>query len=138
MEKTIKNEEKYINDKLKRFTIWTTNVDKKYDYRILINDKYNNDYNSNFDLNGSLLNLKNKYSYIKSIEGSVENRKFIITFSDSDILNKKYYNLILEINNLIRNYIVDQGIYDIETDCNCNNFLLFDYSLFSTFIEIRL
>lgn len=108
-------------------------VEMKYSFRLKCHDEYKNDCISRQDLNGSILELKDKYNSIDSISGSPESFKYIISFKNPKKLDNDSEPIINDINDILKSYLINQGL-----EMTSSNFLLFDFSKFSSFIEIRL
>lgn len=108
-------------------------VEKKYDFRIKAHVAYKNDSKEDYDLNGKILNLKDKYKSVKGISGSIEDNRFIISFNNNASLNDNINPLLTDLDNITKEYLINQGVCDDDNNCRT-----FDYSSFSTFIEIRL
>jgi hypothetical protein len=111
------------------------NIEKKYNYRLKAYTIYDNDSISNKDLTGQIFSLRDKYNTIKSIEGTAESHKFTITFNNHNDLENSFRNIINDINCIINEYLIGEGM---DQDTLENNAVIFDYSIFSSFIEIRL
>lgn len=111
------------------------NIEKKYNYRMKAYTIYNNDSISDKDLTGQIFTLKDKYDTIKSIDGTAESYKFTITFNNHDDLENSFRSIINDISYIINEYLISEGM---DREMIDNNTVTFDYSIFSSFIEIRL
>lgn len=110
-------------------------IDIKYNFRIKAYNIYTNDPYSNNDLTEKIFSLRDKYKSIKSIEGTAESCRFLITFNNHHDLENDFGNIMIDINDILRKYLINEGL---NPKLTCDDIILFDYSIFSTFIEIRL
>ena len=110
-------------------------VCEKYNFRMQAQNIYRNDAFNNGDLNGEFFSLRDKYDSIKMIEGSAETCKFLITFNSPEDLTRDSGFILRDINNILNNYLLNEGL---DTKLTCGDIILFDHSIFSSFIEVRL